>query len=210
MKSTPRLPSRASLARASLLALPLALALGAGCGPGPQVTYVGIVNGTDAVVAVTAWNKIYEVFVSGGPTTVGTLSHWFTGPELANGQSVIAADGYTVDVTARGDVAQGLLTTPDGHQYVLSMDRVQANTIAGLYAVDDGGCRTGVVVTQDTASDTPQVQGTWCALSGDERFAPVNAAGPVALTDGGIAVQANLASGPRPLTVHPDLLSAAP
>jgi len=180
-----------------------------GCGdaevPPPQArlaTYVGAIAETnaDAVVAFVVGADRAMFYVCGGASTVETHTHWLDGT-VHEGVLQLANAGWTATGGIAGDLATGSVVRDDGESFQWSAHEVGSETIAGLYATVDSGCRTGVVVTQDSAAAEPWMQGSWCNESGTRmQVTPIL---PIELTTSGIEVQVLLDSGARRLEVQP-------
>lgn len=158
----------------------------AGCDQ--SFTWVGPVEGTDAVAAITVEEGEVRAYVCGGPTTYSTLTHWFEGSvENGNAFEAISDDqvlyGYVGD-----DFAYGVMSGSGAGDFYFDARPVEGG-IAGLYAVEDSGCSTGVIVWDD-GDDEPSLQGTWCDSLGN--FAQVTPVYPIGRIDGAIHVQVDL------------------
>lgn len=191
------------LVNRTLLACVFAGALASGCSlPAEDVPTiqpaVGTVVGNDAEVALVASGGRLAFYVCGGPTSVAGWTHWFSGSIPGSGEFSLVDSGWTLTGAASPSGGAGQLTPPGGPMRAWSAFPSSAGTTAGLYSVvDEGGCRTGVVVAQPSSSAAITVQGAWC--DGTGRFEQVTPILPVVLTDRGIEIQVELAAGPRRL-----------
>lgn len=135
----------------SLLFAGIAMTL-AGCGPeekkdGPVDTYVGTVDGSDAVVAIAIQADGDVIGYScGGPLDLQVMTTWISGPLSGNTFELERGDG-----TITGAVGDGVVTG------LVDLDVVERTFTAtltvrggapGLYGagLEDKDCLTGVVV----------------------------------------------------------------
>jgi hypothetical protein len=160
-------------------------------------TYVGRLQGTDAVIAVVRSGGTVMAYACGGPSTYATQTNWFPAAAATAGAFQLQHAGWSLAGGAAGDGFAGSLVAPDGASFAWNASPVGADTAAGLYAVSDEGCRTGVVIIQSSPDSPPAVQGTWCNAQGAK--APVT---PVILPAPGanrVTVRATAPDGPRVL-----------
>jgi hypothetical protein len=148
-------------APAALLTMMIA---SAGCGPaddpsgGPAATYVGTVNGSDAVVGIVSKGNGKVIGYScGGPVTLEDLTTWVSGPGDGDSFELVRGAG-TIAGTFAGDVVNGSLDI-NGADHTFIATRVEPGTPFGLFGagLDDPDCLTGVVVLP--GSGTPWMQG---------------------------------------------------
>lgn len=179
---------RAPALAAALLALPCA-----GCNP--TFEWVGTAfdqssgNSSDVVAAITVRDGEVRAYLCGGPTTYNTLSRWYDGRvDGSNSYYATTDEGSTVQGYVSGSYAYGDFATSGGASFFVEGNPVE-DDLSGLYAVEDDGCLTGVVVI-DNGGGEPFVQGTWCDDQG--RFAQVTPVTPFEKTDRGIHVQVDL------------------
>jgi hypothetical protein len=198
---------RAGLAAATLLA--------ASCGPegsppessrgssGESRAFVGVVEGSDARIAVVERQGSLSAYVCGGPSSYEALSRWFEPSAVAGDPSRFEAskDGWTLTgALSPGEregeqtpgaaprrVLSGRLEGPDGKWYRFHGELAYPGSLAGLYGVVDEGCKTGAVVLQASPSEEPTVLGTWCSSAGERmQVTPVM---PVELHAGALDLQ---------------------
>jgi hypothetical protein len=171
---------------AALALAAIAPALG-GCGE-RSFTWVGVVEDTDAVGAVTVEEGALRAYVCGGPDTYSTLSRWFSGNLNGANRVATTTDGWSF----QGEVGEGYaiaeIISPEGDYYVLDATSPD-DELAGLYSVEDAGCRTGAVVYEAPAGGL-ELQGTWCDDQGHR--AQVTPVYPISVTEKGILVQVDL------------------
>lgn len=142
--------------------------------PSPEVrdgTYVGKLDGSDALVAVTVAGNDVVAYSCGGPLTIHVHTRWYRGTVSEDSVELSSEDGATGIIKFVGDGVSGSLVQPDGQELALIDTALQgSDTASALFSVVDEGCRTGVIVKQDSAEDTAEVQGAWCgpAAVGDE------------------------------------------
>lgn len=188
------------LARAALVAVVSTLM--AGCGDEgatrPTGAFVGAVEGSDAVIGAAISDEGVTFYLCGGGATYDRATRWFKGADDGTGRIALAKDGWTID----GDLAAGTgtLVTPEGAAASWSARPSSDDTLEGLYAaVDTGGCKSGVVVTDDGGDTDPFVQGTWCDGAG--RFAQITPILPIVRVGDGFDVRVDLPEGARTFTV---------
>lgn len=178
---------------ASLFAL-LAAAVGAGCGPKPDpetVTYVGIVDGTDAVIGLAVKGGLIVGYVCGGTTTLSELTTWLSRPDREGNTFELSRGDGKVD----GVLGEGVITgvvTMGAATHTFTAPEVLPGGQAGLYGagLDDADCLTGVVVLPDGRTQGAST----CGSTGIEDFNQVT---PTAVPDPeGFAVAVQGWSGP--------------
>lgn len=135
---------------ASFLGLAILLA---GCGPKPEpdtVTYVGTVDGSDAVIGFAVRGDLVVGYVCGGPSTLSTLTTWLSKPEFDGTSFELSRGDGEVTGTLGDRVITGVATV-GGATHSFSASEVVAGGPAGLYGagLDDADCLTGVVVLPD-------------------------------------------------------------
>jgi hypothetical protein len=154
---------------------------------------VGAVESTDVKIAVASNDQHVVVYACGGPTSIQEWTHWYGGALSSPEAFEVMADAWSVEGQRDASGWKGNVKAPTGITYAWSAASAPAGTIAGLYGVVDGGCRTGVIVEQSSPSASPGVQGAWC--DGKGQFEQVTPILPVALTAQGIEVVVNLSQG---------------
>jgi hypothetical protein len=172
-----------------------------------QLVWVGHLEGTDAVVAVVSRGTAVKFYLCGGPSTFGTLTHWFSGALSGASLHATAVDSADVllDGTLTGGQAWGTVTLKTGEAVAWTAHPATPDTLEGLYATVDEGCRTGVVVTQPSADQPPAVQGTWCNAA--KQHLQVTPMHPIQLVSGSLAVEVEGLANRRILEVTPLELS---
>lgn len=188
------MPSRlrsAPLRRIDLLIALLPLTLTA-CGAEPTAasTWVGSAPDSDVVVALTYQDGAVRAYVCGGPTTYATHSRWFDGSADEFGRFASSQDGWTIAGELDLTNATGTVFPPAGEPLPFAMRSAEEDTVEGLYAVVDAGCRTGVVVQHDAAGELT-AQGAWC--DDQDHFAQVTPVTPIERSERGIRIQIDLA-----------------
>lgn len=134
-------------------------------------TYVGKLDGSDAMVAVTIAGEDVVVYSCGGPLTIHLHTRWYRGTLDGDTVELTSDDGATGSIKLVGETVSGSLGQRDGQALALvDTERKGSDTATALFSVVDEGCRTGVIVQQDTPDAEPVVQGAWCApaATGDE------------------------------------------
>ena len=135
-------------------------------------TYVGKLDGSDAVFAVTVAGDEVVAYACGGALTINIHTRWYRGTLDGNEVELTSDDGASGIVKFTGESVNGTLVQPDGQELALFDTKLRgSDTASALFSVVDEGCRTGVIVRQDTADETPEVQGAWCgpaAAGGEE------------------------------------------
>jgi hypothetical protein len=126
-------------------------------------TYVGRLDGSDALVAVTVAGNDVVAYSCGGPLTIHMHTRWYRGTLDGDSVDLTSDDGATGTIKFAGDSVSGSLVQPDGQELALFETALQgSDTASALFSVVDEGCRTGVIVKQDSADVDAQVQGAWC------------------------------------------------
>jgi hypothetical protein len=119
--------------------------------------YVGVVEGTDARVALLVENGQVLGYACGGNATWSTHSSWFpTNDESVLGNSsfeLTGANGHVLQGLYSPDAAAGTLTLPDGTELAWSAEIAAENTPAGLYLLsektDEVEDLIGLIVTNE-------------------------------------------------------------
>lgn len=151
--------------------------------------WVGPVFDTDAVAILTVNNGEVRAYSCGGATSYQTHTHWFDGRVGgSNGFSATSSDGWSMEGGLNDSYAFMSLISPDS-QFFSADGSPETEDLAGLYAVEDSGCLTGVIVWYGGSSE-PKLQGTWCDDMGN--FAQVTPVYPIERTSDGIHVQVDL------------------
>jgi hypothetical protein len=161
----------------------------AGCGQGAQ-TFVGTVEGTDAVVGAVTEDGQVTFYLCGGKTTFQPFTRWFSGAAAADGAFSLAStrNGTTFGLT--GSLAAGSGTITTGTQTLSWSAGPVSGEMDGLYAAMNGSCRIGAVVGDLHGAGTA-LQGVWCEenAGNQDEYLQVTPITPIALTDQGIHVQ---------------------
>ncbi len=131
------------------------LALLGGCSrpsttsPGPRV-YVGEIAGSDALIALVVQDGQLAAYACGGPNTWGSHTGWFFG--TLSGSEInptTAPNGHRLEGRLSGSSASGSFTLPDGTSLSWTAQEARPGTGAGLYAHEEDGQRTGLIVTNE-------------------------------------------------------------
>jgi hypothetical protein len=161
----------------------------AGCGQGTQ-TFVGTVEGTDAVVGAVTEDGRATFYLCGGKTTFQSFTRWFSGATGADGALALEStrDGTTFGLT--GSLASGSGTITTGTQTFSWSAAPAGGDMNGLYAAMNGSCRIGAVVGDLRGAGTT-LQGVWCEEKVDDEdvYLQVTPITPIALTSQGIQVE---------------------
>ena len=177
----------------------------AGCGQGPQ-TYVGTVQGTDAVIGAVEEDGRAVFYLCGGPTTYQSFTRWFSGATGGDGALSLssARDGTTFGLT--GSLAAGSGTITTGTETLSWSASPASGATDGLYAAMNGSCRIGAVVGDLHGAGTA-LQGVWCEeKSGDvDVYLQVTPITPVTVTAQGIEVEVHGLPAPGTVYVEPVL-----
>lgn len=189
-----------SLHRSAALTFAALLAVGCGAAedekPAPREptlrTFIGTLEGTDAVVAFVQDREDWVGYVCGGASTYMTLTRWYAGRVERLGDSE-RITGSEPDAGVSGTLAEhsvdGVLMGRDGleHRFRAELADAQSDRLVGLFAVVDSGCRTGLVAMPSLAGSASTTQGVWCDGAG--RFAQVTPIQPIEYGDRGLAVR---------------------
>jgi hypothetical protein len=155
-------------------------------------TFVGSLEGTDAVVGLVRKGELWAGYVCGGPSSYATLTGWYQGRVEAapDGQHdrLIDPDGSWSGTLIEGTLA-GALLGRDGvaRNFRASLAGAPGGKLVGLFEAVDSGCRTGFIVMPVGSGGDSVTQGVWCDGSG--RFAQVTPILPVELGARGVRVQ---------------------
>jgi len=158
--------------------------------PGSVAVYVGQIDGTDARIALARDDARWAAYVCGGPSTLSSMTEWFQGglgPAIDTGAEV-QSNGKLLRVTFTEGTAMGSVVT--GTEALFSASRVSVGATAGLFQLNERGCRSGLIVPPPGQGDP---QGVYCAnldLGGNQMptmYKQVNPLLPITLTDRGIA-----------------------
>ncbi len=165
----------------------------AGCAEQAAPAFVGMVEGSDAVVGAVSENGKVTFYLCGGKTTYATLTRWFSGDVADDGSFSLESKGFTL--TGNLTKGSGTITTPSE---TLDWTAAPATGDMGLYSTLYGSCRTGAVVG-DMHGDGMELQGVWC--DGD-RFAQVTPIRGITVNNQGIEVEADVPPTPIVLTLE--------
>lgn len=157
------------------------LALLGGCSrpsttsPGPRV-YVGEIAGSDALIALVVQDGQLAGYACGGPNTWGSHTGWFFG--TLSGSEInptTAPNGHRLEGRLSGSSASGSFTLPDGTSLSWTAQEARPGTGAGLYAHEEDGQRTGLIVTNEG-----KMAGASRLATGDSvgSYAPVSVTSP--------------------------------
>ena len=157
--------------------------------------FVGDVTGTDAKVAIVAAPTHALLYFCGGNASFTTMTHWIPTADLGGGTAltVPAPDsaGWSVQGNLNGSAIDGNVTAGDAGAFPFHAEAVLTNTIAGLYEAAGPCGKVGVIVSQPSATDAPDIQGACLGtvVMGKPSVEQVNPIRPVArMADGTIAV----------------------
>lgn len=131
----------------------------AGAGPpapvaGQAVTYVGKVAGADALIAIVVHEGGAVGYSCGRGAALATHTGWYftelagPGPEGAL-RPARSAGGILFTAAITAAEASGTLALPGGTTLAFTAQAVRAGTKAGLYAREEAGVLTGLIVTND-------------------------------------------------------------
>jgi len=148
-----------------------------GCGeteePGdsPSVsTYIGVVEGTEARIAIVQADRALQAYVCGRGATLESHTRWFEGELKVQdaGAAELESDGWQLRVYASRTTMSGELSAPGGELLLWTAERVpeDAAKVVGLYESYELGCRTGVIVWRAEGAECPS-QGVWCDEAGE-------------------------------------------
>jgi hypothetical protein len=163
----------------------------------PLVVYVGAAHEGDGDVSVAfavADDAVMAYACSDDPT-YAEYPGWFDGPASTVPVARLEREDWTFFAAWGPDGADGRLVDRHGDALPWHAERVPPGSLAGLYAVHDSGCTTGVIVID--GSPEPIVRGTWCSADGE--IAQVTPVRPIELVDDRLAVEVALEHGTRRL-----------
>lgn len=151
---------------------------------GPARVYVASGEDDDGGVSIALLVEDGRVkaYVCSDDPARDEYPRWLDGAIGDDGVARAARDGWTLTATLRGDDAEVALAGPQDR--TIAWRAVRGAGLEGLYAVDDSGCTTGVVVVEDGAGTT--VRGAWCDAQG--QVLQVTPTRPIALVAGRLAV----------------------
>lgn len=168
----------------------LFFAVVAGCSgdeSSPEVsegTYVGKLDGSDALVAVTVAGNDVVAYACGGALTISVHTRWYSGTLDGDSVELTSDDGASGIIKFSGKTVSGNLVQPDGQVLTLFDTALRgSDTASALFSVVDEGCRTGVIVKEDSPGAGAFVQGAWCGPaavgSEDDIFSQVTPITPI-------------------------------
>ena len=151
--------------------------------------YVGTASDDDGDVSVAFAVQGDRVvgYACADDVTREAYPGWFTGQALPDGRFHLERDGWSFQGSTTGSAAAGTIVEPDGAVLHWSSVRVKNPGLSGLYAVNDSGCVTGVIVLDNGPSSSPTVRGAWCDAK--SRVRQVCPTFPLQLDDGRLAVE---------------------
>jgi len=154
-----------------------------------SATYIGFVNGSDAVMALTVDGDEAFGYTCGGGTSLESHTMWFGGDAFTFGEGRVFIDcgDSSINATIAADGTVSGIATILGEDSEFFATRTVEGTMAGLYKDADPDCSTGAVVFQESPEVEPFVQGAWC--NGGGAFAQVTPMSPVQLTADGLPVE---------------------
>jgi hypothetical protein len=169
--------------------------------PERPAVYVGALSESDGglSIALAMQGKAVAAYACGDDPARDQYPGWLIGETSTEGQVHLSAGGWSLQASVGAQSASGTLTGPDGTMLPWSAMRVGAEGLSGLYATDDSGCTTGVIVVD--SGRAPIVRGVWCNRDGELR--QVIPGEPLGLHDGDLPVEVALATGTRKLEVSP-------
>jgi hypothetical protein len=166
----------------------------------PAGTFRGVVDGTDAQIALTLDESDAVAFVRGGPSTLASHTRWLSGdysddtPQL----SADRGDGWSLAAFVTEQRVTGEVTAPDGTTTTFSAVHSD-DPISGLFAGVDAGCRAGVIAA-DRGDASVDLFGAWCDSEG--RIAAIEGRMPHDEFGATFAVSVDTAIGRREFIVE--------
>ena len=158
----------------------------------PAQTFIGELQGTDALIAIVEQDRSWIAYVCGGPQTYATLTRWFGGTGQGGaGERTLRADAEDASLVAKpaADAREGTITNGD-REFAFRADPIPTRVVevTGLYSAIHTGCRAGLVVMPGSAGSTPRMQGVWCDRTG--QVGQVTPIMPLTVQDAQVAVRA--------------------
>jgi len=152
-------------------------------------TYVGTVDGSNAVVGLAVTGSNANLFFCGTGATLSTQTHWIPGT-VTFGETFNFTDGTaTATGTASTTQASGTFTpTPSAQPLSWSANIVVTGTIAGVYDEQNAEGNAALVVLQPTSEATPVGQGGYLPAAVTSAVLQVTPYMPLVLTQQGIEV----------------------
>jgi hypothetical protein len=155
-----------------------------------------------AMALLTGVDGTVKGYVCPEDPTREEYAGWFSGTvSTTDGTIHLNRQGWSLQATLRPDKAEVTVTSDGGYLMQWSAKPATRGTLSGLYATNDGGCVTGVIVIDD-GSSVPMVHGAWCEASTD-RVLQVTPALPIALIEGRLPVDIPITPNTRRLFVAP-------
>lgn len=156
----------------------------------PPQTFIGELQGSDAVIAIVEEDASWIAYVCGGPLTYATLTRWFAGTSRGGaGEATLRGVTGGASLVADGvaGAREGTITSGDV-SLTFRADRIPTSVsrVPGLFSAIDSGCRAGLVVMPEGAGSTPRMQGVWCDDAG--RFGQVTPIMPLTVRGERVAV----------------------
>jgi hypothetical protein len=159
--------------------------------PSTPVTYtfVGTVDGSNAVVGLAVTGNNANLFFCGTGSTLVAQTHWIPG-NVTFGQTFTFTDGTaTATGTAGTTHVSGMFTpTASSQPLMWSADIVAPGTIAGVYDEQNDQGNAALVVLQSDANATPVAQGAYLPMLTPTAVLQVTPYMPLVVTQQGIEV----------------------
>jgi hypothetical protein len=125
-------------------------------------TYIGEVDGSPTRIALAVQDGSVQAYVCGSGATLQAHTRWFVGMFDGAGELAARADDWKLSARRVNDGVVGELVSPDGERLTWSAPLANAGNEVGLYDVDVGGCRSGVIVWEAQPGDACRAQGSYC------------------------------------------------
>lgn len=177
--------------------------------PSPPIAlYVGMLDASDAQIAVVRNDTRWAAYVCGGPSSFDVATEWFQGTfaEPASAGTVEGtSENKTLHATFTDEAASGTLTM-DGSDSGFIAERVPDGSPAGLFNAVTSGCRTGLIVPPPGQAEP---QGVYCAdavAAGQavaRSFKQVTPILPIGRVDRAVSVRVVIAGEERILSLSP-------
>jgi hypothetical protein len=150
--------------------------------------FVGALSGSDVKLGAIASAKRARLFFCGGPESYEDMTRWLVVEVDPSSAFALDADGWRIDGTLDPQQLRGQLQRDGEDAAEFAAQRVDADTLAGVYEGMDRCGRVGLIVTQPAPDEPATAQGA-CVAEGHlpEQVNPIL---PIALdADGAIAVE---------------------
>jgi hypothetical protein len=179
-----------------------------GVTPEATTTFVGTLEGTNALVGLVQTGGQALLFFCGTGQTLTTLTHWMRGPGTVGGtfdltdgsaKATVAAASGSGATHVSGTFTDG----GSGKPVAWSADLVQKGTLAGVYTDSISEGLVALIVLQPDADAKPTAQGAFHEATTKNEILQVTPFAPIARTAKGLPVQVVVSGATEKLFLSP-------